>query len=119
MTTIRLARPISVNNIYVNRGRARVKSERYRTWRRAAEWTARAGGPIDQITGPVSVELHVPEVGVRANMDLDNTAKAYLDLLVGLGVIEDDNRKILRSLTLQWIPAKEGWATVTAMEDNA
>lgn len=117
MTTIPLPRPISVNNLYINRGRARVASERYRTWRRAAEWTARAGGPIEPVAGPVAIELHVSEQGVRANMDLDNTAKAYLDLLVSLGAIEDDNRKILRSLSLRWITAAEGWATITRLEE--
>lgn len=33
-----------------------------------------------------------------------------------LGVIEDDNRKIVRSLCLHWVDAKQGWADITPLE---
>lgn len=101
--TIPLLRPISVNGMYRNkRGKGRVVTERYRTWRNAAGWEAKTGESLAPINGPVHITLYVSEDGVR-NMDLDNTAKGYLDLFVALGVIEDDNRKIVRSLNLSWV----------------
>lgn len=101
--TVPLLRPTSVNGMFLNvRGRGRVKTKRYMTWRRAAEWEARKAGPIRLMPGPVHIDLYVSEDGV-GNMDLDNTAKAYLDLFVDLGLIEDDNKKIVRSISLRWV----------------
>jgi len=110
--TLPIPKPISVNNIFVNRGRSRVKSERYRVWRNAAEWTVKAAGPITSIAGPVDVTLYITEVGVSPRMDIDNTAKAYIDLLVRLGVIKDDSRRILRALSLRWTAQAQGWAII-------
>ena len=114
--TVTLTRPISVNNIYYNKrnGKGRVKSDSYQTWQRHAANVMSAGGPRPSFTGPVAIRIYVPERGVSAAMDIDNTAKAYLDLLVHMGVIEDDNRKIVRSLHLEWIDADVGFAIITA-----
>jgi Holliday junction resolvase RusA-like endonuclease len=112
--TIPLQKPISVNGMYRNaRGRGRVKTERYKTWRQAAGWEAKSSGPLRPVKGPVHITLYVSEDGVR-NMDLDNTAKGYLDLFVTLGVIEDDNRKIVRSLNLSWVSGP-GYAIIQSI----
>lgn len=114
--TIPLQKPISVNTAFRNRTekekakaraqgrpvRGRTRTDRYKTWAAAAGWEAKTNGPLRPIKGPVHITLYVSEDGVR-NMDLDNTAKAYLDLFVELGLIEDDNRKIVRSLNLSWV----------------
>ena len=116
--TVILTRPISVNNIYQNKrnGKGRVKSDSYKTWQRHAKNVMMAGGPRPAFPGPVSIRLFIPEQGVADSMDTDNTSKAYLDLLVHMGVITDDSRKIVRSLHLEWIDSAEGFAIITARE---
>ncbi len=46
-------------------------------------------------------------------MDLDNAAKAYIDLLVHLGVIVDDSPKYVRGISLDWVDADTGEALIT------
>lgn len=118
--TVKLPRPLSVNSLFYNRSgqgkRGRGMTERYRIWRQNAIQVAKgiADGkavPLPKYTGPVKINLFVPERGVK--MDLDNTAKAYIDLLVHLGVIPDDSRKIVRGLSLDWVDADTGEALIT------
>lgn len=120
---VTLGKPISVNNAFANnrRGGGRVRTDAYKTWRQAAASIARGflegrAKPLPEIKGPVAISLYVPEQGVSPKMDLDNTAKAYLDLLVHLGVIEDDGRKFVRSLHLEWTPGERGAAYVAPLE---
>ncbi len=77
--------------------------ERYPT-RSYLEWVDDAGAAIiaqDVCTTTGTVEIEI-ELGApsKRKWDLDNRAKAVLDLLVLHGIIEDDNSKILRRLTL-------------------
>lgn len=112
--TAPIGAPISVNNLYVNiPRRGRVASPKYKKWRKAGEALALSGGPIRAVAGAVEIQLLVPEAGVSAGMDTDNVAKAYVDLLVRLGVIEDDNKKIVRALSVRWIEGRAGYAVVT------
>lgn len=77
--------------------------QRYPT-REYLEWIDDAGAAmiaqdVCTIVGQVEIEV---ELGApsRRKWDLDNRAKAILDLLVLHSVIEDDNSRILRKLTL-------------------
>lgn len=109
MIRIDLPRPISTNSLYANvRGRGRIKSKRYCTWSCWAEDMLYKQNPIRKISGPVNVTIEIGEHKVSPLLDIDNTAKAYLDAIVKKGVIEDDNRKTIRSLFLEWVPGKEG-----------
>ena len=115
--TVKLPRPLSVNALFANvPGRGRVKSKRYRTWWQNAVQVATGiadGKAIARptFTGPVKICLFVPERGVK--MDLDNAAKAYIDLLVHLGVIVDDSPKYVRGISLDWVDADTGEALIT------
>ena len=117
---IPIGRPISVNNMFANnrKGGGRRITERYRTWRQAQGWQMKEAGPLPSIKGAVHVAAWIPERKVSPLMDIDNTAKGYLDMLVNLGVIEDDSRKIVRSLCLHWIDADAGWIDVTPLESK-
>lgn len=101
--TIVLPYPPSANTLFRNvSGRGRVKTERYRTWARVAgvELSAqRAQWPVKSITGPVHVDLTVQRIDNRKR-DLDNLLKAPLDLLVSMGVIDDDSK--IHSLAIRW-----------------
>lgn len=54
---------------------------------------------------PVAVSITLTEGhGWRSNRDLDNIAKPILDLLCHLAIIEDDNTRMVRSITLKAQP---------------
>jgi len=93
--TLTLPIPPSVNGLYRNvAGRGRVKTRKYEAWCSAAGWELeiqRAG----QIKGPYEAAITLPPV----RGDIDNRAKALLDLLVAHGVTGDD--RLCRSLTVK------------------
>lgn len=95
-----LPMPPPVNNLFANiEGKGRVRSSRYRTWANAAGWEIRAQRPA-RLRGPVSITLTFEDGGSRA--DIDNLAKAPIDLLVALALIEADDAKTVREVTLRW-----------------
>lgn len=97
--TIRLPMPPSVNNLYATVGRARIPTERYKIWKNDAGNTiVQIGRP--HISGPVEISMTFEEPNRLS--DLDNRAKAPLDLLVSMRVIDGDHSAIVRKLTLAW-----------------
>lgn len=104
--------PISVNGMFANvAGKGRVRSQRYKTWAASAGWIVKSNGPIRKVSGPVRITLAVPRP--RTNMDLDNCAKAYIDLLVNLGAMDDD--KCVIALSMWWQTGKQGIATIESV----
>ncbi len=98
---IALPWPPSVNNLYVNVGRKRVRSPGYRKWQDEAGWHLKAARP-HKFIGAVDVVLELcPPDNRRA--DADNRNKAVLDLLVTHGVIEGDDRRFVKSVTARWV----------------
>ena len=95
-----LALPPSVNQLFANvAGKGRVRTERYRAWAQVAGWQIKAQRP-QRLRGPVDITLTFEQRRTRA--DIDNLAKAPIDLLVSLALIEADDAHILRRLVLQW-----------------
>ena len=95
--TVTMPAPPSVNNLFKNAGRrGRVPTPAYDDWKRQAGWQVKAQRP-QCVRGPVTILVeHAPR---RGRVDPDNLFKAPLDLLVSLGVIEDDNARIVTELT--------------------
>lgn len=93
--------PPSVNNLFVNapRGRGRFPSPKYKAWLRAAvkEMAMRAAPPL--INAPVTLHL---QITAKCRNDLDNCAKAIIDLLVAQGVLINDDKKIVKRITLEF-----------------
>jgi len=81
-----LPRPPSCNNLFVNVGRKRVTSKRYKAWQTEAGWELQRQRP-GRIAGEWQIDIALP-IGTVA--DLDNLAKPILDLLVKHGVVADD-----------------------------
>ena len=86
----------SVNNLFVNRGgqlatrakgSGRVKGADYRRWLHDAGWTIKLQKP-PPVAGLVAILIEAP---LHRRRDLDNALKPCLDLIVKLGLIEDDN----------------------------
>ena len=98
--TISLPSPPSVNNLFVNNRRGgRFPSARYKTWKAAALqslWTVRLPATIET---PVAIDI---TVSTKCRLDLDNVPKALLDFLVQQRIILNDNRAIVRRLSLGW-----------------
>lgn len=101
MTTITLPVPPSANNLFRNVRKGRVVTERYQSWLNAAGWELQSQriAPID---GPVHLAIAINEKKTRC--DLGNCEKATVDLLVKHGVIADDNKRVVRSISLYWSP---------------
>lgn len=95
---IQLPFPPSTNNLFATVSRKRIKSEAYKSWLTAAGWELKAQNPTP-IKGAFrfSMVCYPPD---RRRRDLDNLAKAPLDLLKTHGVIEDDS--LSRSIHLEW-----------------
>lgn len=109
MTTINLPRPISVNNLFANvRGKGRVSSGRYQTWKWQAAAMLQDQKPLQKHTGAVNLFIRVGEIGTNARLDLDNCAKAVIDCLVSHGIIEGDSRRFVREINLAWVMHLDG-----------
>jgi len=94
-----LPAPPSVNAMYRNvAGRGRVKTTAYKTWISEARWAARPQRLV-MFMEPAVVSIAVPENGRR---DIDGFIKPILDMLVVLGVLEDDRCKYVRGISIVW-----------------
>jgi len=102
MINIDLPFPPSLNNLFVNvPGRGRVTSKRYASWKRVAQTeilAQRGGMAVSRMGGPIDMTITLQRRGRR--MDIDNAAKAVIDVLVSMAVIDDDRN--VERLTLQW-----------------
>jgi Holliday junction resolvase RusA-like endonuclease len=93
--------PPSVNNLFVNnRKGGRYPSSQYKNWKRSAYGAlALTGRGPKLIADPVEI---VFKVGSKSRADLDNHAKALIDLLVQTGHLLNDDRRIVRRIVLEW-----------------
>lgn len=85
---VMLPTPPSVNAMYDNAKRGRVKTDVYKAWINEAGWAYKQQpkrGP--NIEGPYRVEIHLPK---NMRGDIDNRLKAVLDLLCTMGATSDD-----------------------------
>ncbi|MBB3997223.1 RusA family crossover junction endodeoxyribonuclease [Aureimonas pseudogalii] len=115
MSTARLVLsfPISVNGMFPTRGNSRVPSPRYRAWRDEAGWRVAAQKPA-RIFGPVNIriDLVAPDNRLR---DAANYEKGVTDLLVKHGVIEGDDHRFVRRVSIGWEDSGEPCTiTITA-----
>lgn len=110
-----LPAPISVNNLFhnvpkypgtKNKMHGRHPSKRYLDWKKAAGQMLMAQGRRPALAGPVALCFTLGEGGCSPSIDTDNTAKAYIDLLVKQGVLPDDNRRVVRHLAITWAPGE-------------
>ena len=81
-----LPAPPTTNNLFINAGRKRVKSQRYKAWQTEAGWELRRQR-CGCIGGPWEADIALP-TGLTG--DLDNYLKPILDLLVTHRVVDDD-----------------------------
>lgn len=98
--------PPSVNNLYVTiPRRGRVKSKRYRVWCDVAGFEIMAQRP-KKITGRVRMSYAFGRPKGKRKADLSNLVKAIEDLLVLLGIIEDDS--LVEAFDCEWRDGLQG-----------
>ena len=91
--------PPSVNGMFQNcAGRGRVKTTRYRQWAAAVSWDIKAQHSGKMLSGPFEISMTVGRPSKAC--DLDNRAKAILDILQSCRVIRDD--KLCERITMEW-----------------
>ncbi len=92
--------PPSTNHLFINvPGKGRVPSPGYRIWKSLVDSTILLLRR-PRLNGCVEITLTVEER--KGRRDLDNCAKAIVDSLVRMGVIDSDDSKTVRKITLQW-----------------
>lgn len=95
---VSLPYPPTLNNLFKNVGKKRVRSAEYDAWIRAANLALRAQRPAKHLGSfRATIVLTRPD---RRRRDIDNTVKAIMDLLTKAGAIEDDC--LAQSLTVAW-----------------
>ena len=113
----RLPMPPSVNAIWRKRNGRMVKSDRYKTWQRAA-MNELLTQPRQKVSGPVHIDISLPvDKRNSRRRDLDNHAKAVIDLLVTMGLMDDD--KHVDSLFMAWEPVPDCTVRVMPFEEDA
>lgn len=97
---IALPWPPSTNALFLNvRGKGRVATKEYTSWKREAGWTLQAQRP-PKFHGPVEITIELcPPHSQR--FDLDNRSKCTLDLLTSHQVIRDDHDGFVRAVNIR------------------
>lgn len=95
--------PPSVNNLFANGKKGRFRTDKYETWRTLAGQEIMAQGR-KRLKGAVSMSVLAVRPDKRKR-DLSNLLKAIEDLLVDMGVIEDDS--LIERISIQWADADQ------------
>lgn len=106
--TWKFPRPFSLNNKDVNTGSGRAKSRAYKAWIAEAQAMMMAQGPRTKFEAPVAIRIRLGSKNVSPQMDGDNCIKPILDVLVSMGVIEDDNRTVVVAGYWAWRSDMDG-----------
>ncbi|MEK6591517.1 MAG: RusA family crossover junction endodeoxyribonuclease [Pseudomonadota bacterium] len=103
-----LPMPPSANNMFINTGRGRARSEAYNAWINEAGWELRRQR-VPKLKGRVRVNIRLerPSVG---KADVDNRIKPVLDLLQTMGVLTDDS--LVWDVRAVWAAQNSGKKTV-------
>jgi Holliday junction resolvase RusA-like endonuclease len=99
--------PPSVNAAYKNViGKGRARTDRYHSWANIAGQELNKQKP-KRMKGRVEVWIYLEDSDNRRS-DCDNRSKAVLDLLVDHRVIEDDDKRFVRSCHQVWSETQKG-----------
>lgn len=107
--------PPSVNASTLNvAGKGRVKTQVYKDWLRDAGWQINAQRP-GHVSGRYHLTIKVRRASLRR--DLDNYVKLTGDILVKMGIIDDDVHA--ESINLAWTDEGEGVSCMIASAQQA
>jgi len=101
--------PPSTNNLFRNAGKKRIKTERYINWLVDAQLSMHQQRVRGEAPNPCKITISISSgKGFREDRDLDNFAKAVLDLLVENGILAGDSVKFVPRLSLHYYEGNEG-----------
>ena len=85
------------------------------------DWILQAGYRLNAqrhapVPGKVSLLIEVAEPATKVRQDIANREKAVTDLLVTHGIIEGDDQRFVREITMRWAPIQEVRVTVRSCE---
>lgn len=111
---IELPYPPTVNTYWrhTKQGRHYI-SEAGRTFKKIATDVC---SQFDPIVGQVEIKIKIYFPDNRPR-DLDNLPKGIFDSLVGAGLIQDDNRKIIRKYSIEEMGVVKGGKTVVLIKE--
>lgn len=116
---IALPMPPTTNNLYVNadkkRGKGRIRSAPYSAWVKEAGYRLNAQRP-PLMAGKVALLIEVEEPKTARRTDIGNKEKAVTDLLVSHRVIQGDDQRFVRQITLRWADVSGVRVTVRPCE---
>jgi crossover junction endodeoxyribonuclease RusA len=95
--------PPSANALFRNSVKGRIKTKAYDEWIKAAGWEVAIQNP-GCVSGPYHLQIAVRRASLRA--DIDNYIKSCSDLLVKMGVVDDDCHA--ESVSAYWSDKGEG-----------
>lgn len=104
MTELHLPYPPSANKLWTRSKYGMRKTDAYNAWLTLAASEARKQKP-QAIEGPYHLSIQIVRPDLRRR-DLDNIIKPTSDLLVCVGVIEDDC--YCEMITARWVTRGEG-----------
>ena len=99
--TYTISFPPSTNDMFLNnkgRGKGRIKSHEYRLWIGLAGLELKRQKAVLH-PGRNRIEIKLDD---RRQGDCDNRIKPTLDLLVAAGVIEGDQKKFVKGVSIEW-----------------
>jgi Holliday junction resolvase RusA-like endonuclease len=112
---IALPMPPSSNNMFATVGKKRIRSVEYIQWAREAGYILNRQHP-PLVAGKVSLLLEVEEPKTARRQDVCNREKAVIDLLVSRGVIQSDDQRHVREVTMRWAPVDGVRVTIRPAE---
>lgn len=98
--------PPSLNNMFINVRKGRIRSQRYDSWIQEAGCEIMRQRPA-KCLGRVELHLQFGEPDKRKR-DVSNLIKPVEDLLVKHGIIEADDSSIVRGVHASWSDAVSG-----------
>lgn len=121
MTTILLSRvPPSTNGLFATNRKTgrRFKARQYVTWIKLSQAEIMMQRPAKH-AGRVDILIRVPESQVRASSDASNRIKAAEDLIVSMGVIQDDRKAFVRRSSAEFADVERTEIIITDVEEIA
>ena len=97
--TLELPLPPSTNHLFPGH-KKRHHSAEYKEWIRTAGWELKLQKPRP-VPGKVMLAIEVREP-TTGRSDLSNRIKALEDLLVTHGIIQGDDQRYVRRITIEW-----------------
>lgn len=91
----------SLNGMFKNARKGRMRTDQYKKWATTAGHTLNLSR-ARPVASPVAITMSFGRLNIQS--DISNRCKALEDLLVTHGIIEDDSVKHVRRIVLEYTP---------------